>query len=187
MTKNKKLVIVSILIFAVFGTMTACKSSDTAGNTEPESIVKIAPTTPPATVPVTKTSLIVDGATAKAGDNNVEVVIRLEKNPGILGVDFDLYYDDSVMNLVNAISELNMEGCVYTPPAYYRNPTSFLWDFQDLNWTEDGNVLKLYFDISDTAPAGEYEVKIMYSYGNIFDANFEPIDVGVRNGNISVC
>ena len=133
-----------------------------------------------------KTTLVVQGAKAKAGDKNVEVIIKVANNPGILGIDYDLYYDDTVMSLVNAKSELDVEGCVYTPPAYFRNPTSFLWDFQDPNWTEDGTFLKLYFDIFDTAPVGEYEIKIMYSYGNIFDADLNPIDVAVKNGKISV-
>lgn len=138
------------------------------------------------TIPPTKPALVVEGTKAKAGDQKVEVIIHVENNPGILGMDYDLYYDDSVMTLVDAQSVLEKEGCEYTAPAYYKNPTTFLWDFQDANWVEDGAFLKLYFDIADDAPAGKYEIKIMYSYGNIMDADLQPIDFGVKNGNISI-
>ena len=137
-------------------------------------------------LPADKSALIVESAKAKPGDKNVEVIVKVVNNPGILGMDYDLYFDDAVMTLTDAQSELTLEGCTYTPPAYYKNPTTFMWDFQDANWVEDGAVLKLYFDIADDAPAGKYEIKIMYSYGNIFDADFEPIDFGVKNGYISI-
>jgi hypothetical protein len=137
-------------------------------------------------IPADKPALVVKDTKAKAGDKQVEVMIDVVNNPGILGMDFDLYYDDSVMTLKDAKSLLDLEGCVYTPAAYYKSPTTFLWDFQDANWTQDGAVLKLYFDIAEDAPAGKYEIKIMYSYGNIFDADGKGVDLAVKNGNISI-
>lgn len=130
--------------------------------------------------------LIVKGTTAKIGAKAIEVLVEIKNNPGILGIDFDFYYDESALKLVNAQSILDVDGCNYTPPSYYRNPTTFLWDFQDANWVEDGVILKLYFDILETASIGEHEIKIMYSYGNIFDANGTPIDVKVIDSYISV-
>lgn len=175
--KNRKalvLIAVSILAAIILGVIIVCilTASPPGGPEESD--------------PVIKPVLIVEGTSAKAGDSGVEVLVKIENNPGILGMDFDLYYDDTVMVLTEATSELDPEECVYTAPAYYRNPTTFLWDSQDLSWTDDGTFLKLHFDILDTAPSGEYEIKIMYSYGNIFGADLEPIDVSVRSGNISV-
>lgn len=137
-------------------------------------------------IPADKPALVVNGTKANAGDKQVEVVIDVVNNPGIMGMDFDLYYDDSVLTLVDAQSLLELEGCEFTPAAYYKNPTTFLWDFQDANWTQDGAVLKLHFDVAEDAPAGKYEIKIVYSYGNIFDADLQPVDLGVKNGNISI-
>lgn len=137
-------------------------------------------------IPADKPALVVNGATAEAGAKRVEVIIDVVNNPGILGMDFDLHYDESVMTLVEAQSLLELEGCEYTPAAYYKNPTTFLWDFQDANWTQDGSVLKLYFDIAENAPAGKYEIKIMYSYGNILGADLEAADLAVKNGNITI-
>ena len=186
MKKYKKIlafILAVAMMLAAVCAMTACVGNEDAANT-PEAEteqVHIRGTTPPE-----KPALVVEGAKAKAGDQKVEVIINVVNNPGILGMDYDLYYDDSVMNLVDAQSVLELEGCEYTAPAYYKNPTTFLWDFQDANWVDDGAVLKLYFDIADDAPAGKYEIKIMYSYGNIFAADFEPIDFGVKDGYISI-
>lgn len=188
--------VLQIIIFALLAvlvlTMSACgnrKSNDETtqekGNNSSNPIESV-PNDDISDSDITEPTLMIRKAKANAGNKNVEVIIEIKNNPGILGIDFDLYYDDSVMTLVNANSELNLEGCSYTPPSYYRNPTTFLWDFQDANWIEDGVVLKLYFDISETASIGEHEIKIMYSYGNIFDANGTPIDVKIINSYISV-
>ena len=168
------LITVFVLLIAALCTLTACNSEEASGGrTE-------------VPIPATKPALNVESVQAKAGDKGVEVLVKVVNNPGILGMSFDVYYDDTVMVLTEATSELNLDGYAFTAPAYYRNPTTFLWDAVDMSWTEDGTFLKLHFDILGTAPAGEYKIKIMYSYGNIFDANLEPIDVGVRNGYISV-
>ena len=135
---------------------------------------------------ITNPTIIVQGAAAKAGEKNVEVIIKIKNNPGILGIDFDIYYNETVMTLVDAKSALDLAGCSFTQPAYYRNPTTFLWDFQDLNWAEDGVILKLNFDILETALVGKYEVKVMYSYGNIFDDEGTPIYLETKNSYISI-
>lgn len=186
MKTNKKILafmLAVVMMLAAACIMTACSGNEEAATT-PETEteqVQIRGTIPPE-----KPALVVEGAKAKAGDQKVEVIINVVNNPGILGMDYDLYYDDTVMTLVDAQSVLELEGCEYTAPAYFKSPTTFLWDFQDANWVDDGAFLKLYFDIADDASAGKYEIKIMYSYGNIMDADLQPIDFGVKNGNITI-
>ena len=179
--KVRMRILVLILIAAIF--CTACQSKN------PQDTIQM-PTEASGestdSLQETRPTLIVGSTKAKAGDEGVEVMVQILRNPGILGMDFDIYYDETVMTLTDAQSELQVEGYVYTPPAYYRNPTTFLWDSQDANWTSDGVFLTLRFDIAEDAPAGNYEVKLMYSYGNIFDGNLESIDVAVRNSNISI-
>ena len=185
--KQKKgllIILAAVLVLAVVLAvmlLSAPSKTDDPGQTEQSTGIPIR-----GTIPADKPALVVNGAKAKAGDKRVQIVIDVVNNPGILGMDFDLYYDDSVMTLVDAQSLLDLEGCVYTPAVYYKNPTTFLWDFQDASWTQDGAALKLYFDIAEDAPAGKYEIKIMYSYGNIFDADLQAIDLGVKNGNITI-
>lgn len=192
---------VFVFLFAIVLTIGACGNEKNSENSEEVNAGKTSETTDNdfsttseststnnnESIPdITKPTLVVRGVNAKAGAKNIEVIVEIQNNPGILGIDFDFYYDDTVMVLVNSQSTLDLAGCNYTPPSYYRNPTTFLWDFQDANWTEDGVFLKLYFDILETASLGEYEIKLMYSYGNIFDANGTPIDIEVKNANISI-
>ena len=182
------LLCICVMLFSA----TACSEEESSGTSEattdlPATTAAQMPdgtTVPEPTVP--PTMLTVKGTTAGAGDKAVTVTVDISGNTGILGMDFDVYYDADVMTLVDAKSAIDDPGCVFTPPAYYRNPTSFLWDFQDAGWGSDGTILTLTFDISETAPAGEYEVKLMYSYGNIFDADANPIDVKVMDATITV-
>jgi hypothetical protein len=179
----------AVFALAMLLTMTACGEEETTGETKGsagETVSQTEATTEVAIETQPPTVLSVKGTTAKSGDKAVTVTVELSGNPGILGMDFDVYYDDAVMTLVDAKSTIEDPGCVFTPPAYYRNPTAFLWDFQDAGWAADGTILTLTFDISETAPAGEYEVKLMYSYGNIFDTDANPIDVKVTSTTITV-
>ena len=167
--------VVGIVTLAMLFTATACKNK----NKNAES----------ATLPSEEpqpTVLKVEDIAAKAGDKNVAVTVSVTGNPGILGMDFDVYYDDSVAVLTDARSELDVPGHSYTAPAYFRNPTTFLWDFEDGNWNADETILTLFFDIAENAEPGAYEVKLMYSYGNIFDNNGDPINVDVTNAVITV-
>lgn len=174
-------ILVLILVTALF--CTACHNHNEQDTTRMPTEASGEPTD---SLQETRPTLIVGSTRAVAGEKGVEVMVQILRNPGILGMDFDIYYDETIMTLVDAQSELQVEGYVYTPPAYYRNPTTFLWDAQDVNWTSDGVFLTLRFDIAEDAPAGNYEVKLMYSYGNIFNGDLEPVDVAVRNSNISI-
>ncbi len=130
--------------------------------------------------------MIVESNSANPGDKNVEINILFKNNPGILGMDFDLYYDDSVMMLVDAVSFVNTDGCVFTQPKKYHTPSTFLWDFQDDVWDEDGIILKLLFNISETAHSGSYVIEVKYSLGNIFDMDFNPIIIYTNNGVLNI-
>lgn len=200
-------IILSVLLLVAILTMGACGSNNDVDDTNPteetsgkqqqestddseekkpdESKPDLPSENIPDSEPV-EPILIVKGTTAKIGAKAIEVLVEIKNNPGILGIDFDFYYDESALKLVNSKSTLDVDGCNYTPPAYYRNPTTFLWDFQDANWNDDRVILQLYFDILNTAAVGEYEIKIMYSYGNIFDADGIPIDIKVENARIRV-
>ena len=200
-------IILSVLLLAAILTMGACGNNndvddtnlteETSGEQQQESTdgseekkpdeskTDLPSETIPDSEPV-EPMLIVKGTTAKIGAKAIEVLVEIKNNPGILGIDFDVHYDESALKLVDAQSTLDVDGCNYTPPAYYRNPTTFLWDFQDANWNDDRVILHLYFDILDTAVVGECEIKLMYSYGNIFDADGIPIDIKVENACVRV-
>lgn len=130
--------------------------------------------------------IIVESSSAKIGGKNVEINILFKNNPGIFGMDFDLYYDDSVMTLIDAISFIDTDSCVFTRPKKYHSPSTFLWDFQDGFWVRDGVFLKLLFNISEAAQSGDYAIEVKYSLGNIFDKDFNPIIICTENGVLNI-
>ena len=130
--------------------------------------------------------IIVENNSAKPGDKNVEINVLFKNNPGIFGMDFDLYYDESVMTLIDTVSFVDIDNCVFTQPKKYHTPTTFLWDFQDDVWDRDGLFLKLLFNISETAQSGDYAIEIKYSLGNIFDKDFNPIIIYANNGMLNI-
>ena len=130
--------------------------------------------------------LEVDSSNCEAGTKNLDIFVSVKNNPCILGMDFEVYYDDSSMTLIKSESLIDVEGVNFTSPAYYRNPTFFVWDFMDAVWNNDGDILKLTFEISDSAKVGDYVVGINYSYGNIFDKNGAPLVVSLKTGTIHI-
>ena len=77
-------------------------------------------------------------------------------------------------------------GVSYTPPSQYKNPTNFVWDAQDLTWTEDGIILTLTFSVSATAASGDYSVTLEYDPYDVFDGEGDPIGFEVFNATIEV-
>ena len=120
------------------------------------------------------------------GDKDVVVTIEIRNNPCLLGLDFDVCYNDTAMSLTHAESLVQAEGGHFTEPAYYRNPTTFLWDFQDSTWKDDGIILTLYFDIAESVAVGKYPVEIRCSYGNAFDQNGSPVQIAIQNAVVEI-
>ena len=91
-----------------------------------------------------------------------------------------------MLTLTGATNGVTAAGVSYTPPAQYKDPTSFVWDCQDLTWTEDGIILTLTFSVSDTAANGNYSITLDYDPYDVFDSNGEPITFVVTNTTIEV-
>ena len=99
---------------------------------------------------------------------------------------FSISYDSSVLTLTNAVNGVSATGVSYTPPSQYKNPTNFVWDAQDLTWTEDGIILTLTFSVSSTAASGDYSVTLEYDPYDVFDGEGDPIDFEVINATVEV-
>ena len=121
----------------------------------------------------------------RAGETGIEVTVYLKNNPGILGADFAISFD-SELSLVGAVNGVTADDVTYTKPKIFKNPTTFLWDSQDLTWTEDGVILTLLFNVSASAAPGEYDITLTYEPGYIFDVDFEAIDFTVVNAVVKV-
>lgn len=134
---------------------------------------------------LTKTTLQVESVSAMPG-STVEVKIDLKNNPGLASLKFNVAYDD-VLTLTNV--EFNSEfGSYVTAPTPYKNPQpiSMISPLADVNVS--GNFCTLTFTVSDEA-ADNYDANISISYDadDVFNVNYDSVDLTVTNGSVKVC
>ena len=130
-------------------------------------------------------TIIVDDATAAAGEN-VTVTVRVENNPGVAGAKLLLTYD-SGLTLIGEQSGPAFSSLDYTRPAYYTSPCYFNWDSMTGMATEDGVILTLTFTVSNSVSQGDVlNVSISYSQGDIYDEDTEDVDFDIINGAVTI-
>ena len=125
---------------------------------------------------------------AVAGSSSVSVDVKLRNNPGILAMVLSLYYDDSVLTLVDAESGEALSPLTFTKPGRYISPCRFLWDGQELDTKDikDGTVLTLYFDVAKDAAPGNYPIRILAGNRDILDTELNALNAEFEAGSIVV-
>ncbi|MBE6741411.1 MAG: hypothetical protein E7570_03820 [Ruminococcaceae bacterium] len=134
-------------------------------------------------------TIITENTTASAGSNNVELAVSVKNNPGILGMTLQIAYDDSVMKLKSAQNGEAVSDCLtLTKAKTLENGCNFMWDGIEMpkDKVKDGNVLILFFDISDNAKAGSYPVSFTYKKGDIVDNELNEVEADVVNGSVNI-
>lgn len=123
---------------------------------------------------------------AAAENDNVEVLVNIKNNPGIAGAMLQLKYDENLI-LEKAEPGDAFLRLQYTKPGEYRTPCIFIWDSENEESSEDGNVLTLFFKVKNTAKKGErLNVSCSYRTGDIYDYDLKDINIDVINGYIFV-
>lgn len=119
-------------------------------------------------------------------DADVTMKVFIENNPGISGAQLIVSYDER-LTLVSAENGDAFSALAYTPPGYFRNPTIFLWDSQEIGDEDikDGLLLTLTFHVAAEA-MGDIPVSISYESGNIFDKDLNEMELTCVNGTITV-
>lgn len=111
--------------------------------------------------------------------STVDVTVSLQNNPGIVGMTLKFAYDSSAMEL-SSITESGLEG------TWIKNK-GVTWANSTLtDSTYNGVVLTLTFTVYETAPAGEYEVRVLYEEGDICNLNEEDVNFVSVPGAITV-
>lgn len=103
-----------------------------------------------------------DTVNATQAQNNVVVPICLNNNPGISGFSFCVDYDTN--NLVLVDSEITIDSGYKVIKETSSDGLNIAWTGTD-NYTEDGTIAKLYFNITPSADIGTAEIKIKYRIG----------------------
>lgn len=134
-------------------------------------------------------TIVVEKVTAKPGEKNVAVTVKVYNNPGILGMALSVLYDENVMTLTNGETGEAVKGILsMTKPGEFSPQCRFIWDGQEItpNETKDGTILTLQFDIKDSVPTGVYPITIFYNDKDIIDNDLNEISLKVKNGSILV-
>lgn len=129
-----------------------------------------------------------DNVFARPGDE-VQVVVRVNNNPGILGMTLSAYFDDVNLNLLSVENGSAFKGILeLTPSKVLENGAKFLWDGVDLHEgdVKNGEILIMNFKVSDSAPAGKYPITLKYFDDDIVDKDLKSISPEVINGYITV-
>ena len=116
--------------------------------------------------------------------NRVNVEVIIENNPGIAGAVIKFEYDER-LTLVSASAGEAWSDLSLTKPAEFQSPCNFVWDGNGAYG--NGIVLTLTFDIPYDAAVDEvYEITAAYADGNIIDTDYNPVDLTIFSGAVTV-
>lgn len=135
-----------------------------------------------------KPAISVNTVTAKPGDT-VQVIAKVDNNPGILGMTLSVYFDDVNLTCLSVENGAAFEGVLdFTPAKELGNGANVLWDGIDLKDDDihSGEILVMNFKVSESAPAGNYPISLKYFDDDIVDRNLNSISPQVTNGYIVV-
>lgn len=135
-----------------------------------------------------KSTISVDTVTAKPGDT-VQVIARVDNNPGILGMILSVYFDDANLTCLSVENGAAFESVLdFTPAKELGNGANVLWDSIDLKDDDvhNGEILVMNFKVSESAPAGNYPISLKYFDDDIVDKNLNSISPQITNGYIVV-
>ena len=129
-------------------------------------------------------SLTVSQQTAKPGDQ-VQVTIFVANNPGLASLKFDVAYD-SVLTLTN-VTFNSAFGAMVTAPTPYKNPEPLTMISPLMDISANGVFATLTFTVANnTAYGHKADITISYNANDIYDGNYENVDVTVINGSVTI-
>ena len=119
----------------------------------------------------------------------VSVPVSLENNPGIVSMLVSVTYDRDVLTLVG-VEDAGLLGTAEHNPSYSAFPYILSWsnDTAKENFTVNGTIVTLVFQIKEEAEEGSYPVAISYDADKdpIFDQDMNPVNFAIKNGKIDV-
>ncbi len=158
---------------------------------EAEPPVTEPPTNPPVTEPPITPApdapqIIVGSKTATQG-STVTVDVSLLNNPGIVSMALTVDFDER-LELASVTDTGLLPGQVHSPTM--GNPYVLCWvnDTATENFTADGVIATLTFEVPEDMPVGEYPITISYELDNydIYNCDVELVDFAVMNGKVNV-
>lgn len=131
--------------------------------------------------------IVVSDARGIHGDK-IYVPISLEKNPGIVSMSLKVHFDSTVMKLVE-VKDAGVLGSQLHSPGY-TEPYSLTWanDTVTSNFTANGTIVTLTFEIFDDVEVGQYPISISYDYDgyDIYNVDVERIKFETIVGYVNI-
>lgn len=107
---------------------------------------------------------IITGSAYGYQGKTIKIPVEIKNNPGLNALILGVTYDETYLTLQS------VENCV--EEMYMSVGTSVVWDAIQ-EYTSDGLLCYLIFEVAETAPAGEYEIEMAFisaSDGNFYEA-----------------
>lgn len=124
-----------------------------------------------------------------APGNDAQILVKVENNPGILGMTLTLHYDEANISLESVENgEVFRDILNLTTSKSLNSGTRFAWDGLELapGDIKDGTALYMNFRVLDNAKTGKYPITLTYTEGDIVDNNLKGISLPIVNGYITV-
>lgn len=142
--------------------------------------------TPPAPDGAAITVATVSG---KAGQT-VEIPVVISKNPGIVGLSFDVSYDADAMTLTEVRDGGILGTAYHNAEELDKNPYRLSWGSYTAtsNITENGTAVTLVFMLNSDVSDGKYPITISYDEiaDAIYDIDFNAVDFATVPGGVTV-
>lgn len=132
--------------------------------------------------------IVVSDSTGMVGQQ-VNVTIALANNPGVVSMMLSVGYDDDVLTLVS-VTDGGQLGTAVHSDNYAACPYTLTWanDLATENYTYNGEIVTLTFEVSEDAQLGQTSVTIYYDYDNfdIFNVDGEEVWFEMVDGSVNV-
>ena len=133
--------------------------------------------------PATQAKFALDSKKASSGQE-VSVPVRVEKNPGVIGVEITVKYDANVLEWVSV--EPGEYGTLGEYDLAVGQPLAWFANDERADVTQDGVFVTLVFRVKDSVKEGQTVVTLLYDEDNVFNARMENVAFGVVPGTITV-
>lgn len=135
--------------------------------------------------PETEQGIVKAGSVSGAPGETVKVPITIEKNPGVVAVQFKLGYDATKVKLTK-VEDTGLFDAPVMAEKYEVNPYILSWGEGILkeDITDTGTAAFAYFEILDGAKNGTAEITV--AYDQAYNTNLEEVIFAGQNGSITI-
>ncbi len=137
----------------------------------------------------TEAPAIAVGSVKAAPGESAEVNISLKNNPGIVAMTLKMSFDTSLLTL-KEVRDAGVLGATSHKPEL-QSPYTLVWvnDTATENFTANGNIVTLVFDVSEGAVIGtEIPITVTYDADNwgIYNKDPKMVDFAIENSSVTV-